>query len=327
MCLNLFFLILYGDLIKNLTFGKCEFYKFTQMIFKRFIWLALSITGIQTAHSQYTDVINSNRPGESFGAFAVGKTVFQTEGGLSYINEKYNNSDTEISGMFVDLDIRYGFSLEELELVVDLQYRNDTYTVDEESTNRSNLRHSIVGFKYLVYDPFKNYEEKLSLSSWKYNHRFRWRQFLPAVAVYAGANVNFSNNPYIPEELSKITPKGMIILQNHFSGGWVFVTNILADNIATDFMTFGGIFTTTKSFNERWSGFAEFQGYKSDHYNDIIVRGGAAYLLGENIQLDVSIGKNFRNSTDVIYGGLGVSWRSTIKYKDIKIFKDDGIKK
>lgn len=294
------------------------------MIFKRFIWLALVTAGIQTSHSQYTDVINSNRPGESFGAFSVGKTIFQTEGGVSYINERHSNTDARISGMFADLDIRYGFWKEELEFIADLQYRGDTYKTDTESFSRSDLRTSILGFKYLVYDPFKNYEEKHNIYSWKANNKFKWRQFVPAVAVYAGANLNFTNNPFIPEDESIISPKAMIILQNHFSGGWVFVTNILADRITSDYMTLGGILTVTKSFDHKWSGFAEVQAYKSDYMNDLIFRGGAAYLLNDDLQLDVSIGKNFHNTNtrDVIYGGIGASWRFTLNYKDVVLFKD-----
>jgi len=291
------------------------------MFFKRFIWLSLAIAGVQTAHSQYTDVINSNRPGESFGAFSVGKTIFQSEGGLSYINENHSNTDSEIKGMFVDLDIRYGFLLEELEFIADLQYRADTYKTDVESIDRNGLKTSALGFKYLAYDPFKNYEDKPSLKSWKYNHRFRWRQFLPAVAVYAGANLNFTND-YTPEDQSIVTYKGMIILQNHFEGGWVFVTNLLADHIASDYLTFGGILTVTKSFNHKWSGFVEIQGYKSDYQKDFIARGGAAYLLNDNLQLDISIGKNFHDTRDVIYGGIGASWRFALNYKDIILDKD-----
>lgn len=284
--------------------------------------LFIGIFGSQALYSQYTDVINSNRPGESHGAFSVGRTIFQTEGGLSYINEKHTNTNADIEGFFVDLDIRYGFWREELEFIADLQYRTDSYKTDFESINRNALKTSTLGFKYLVYDPFKNYEEKRSIYSWKANHKFKWRQFVPAVAVYAGANLNLSDNPYLPVDEPTITPKVMIALQNHFTGGWVFVTNIFADRITTDYMTFGGILTVTKSFNEKWSGFAEIQGYKSDYINDFVFRGGAAYLLNEDLQLDISVGKNFHNTRDVIYGGIGVSWRFTMNYKDIILYRD-----
>ena len=45
--------------------------------------------------AQYTDQINSNRPGLSIGAFAVGKDVIQAELGIAfrnYLHSGYNNS-------------------------------------------------------------------------------------------------------------------------------------------------------------------------------------------------------------------------------------------
>ena len=325
---NLFFTLCMIILRKTLLLEVVNLIYFIQMLFNRYFYLITTVLSIQLGHSQYTDIINSNRPGESHAAFSVGKSVVQTEGGVSYISEKHDGTEAEINGFFVDFDLRLGFWKEELEFIADLQYRTDSYQIPgQESSNRSGLRTSALGFKYLVYDPFKNYEEKVNVYSWKANQKFKWRQFIPAVAGYGGVNFFLLDNPYISEDEAYISPRGMVILQNHFSGGWVFVTNLLVDKIATDFMTFGGIFTTTKSFDANWSGFLEFQGYKSDYYNDIILRGGAAYLLGENMQLDISIGKSFRNSTDVIYGGLGISWRSAVNYENIKLFKDDGVKK
>ena len=36
-------------------------------------------------YAQYTDIINSNRPGKSMSAFSVGKTVIQAEPGIEHI--------------------------------------------------------------------------------------------------------------------------------------------------------------------------------------------------------------------------------------------------
>jgi len=91
------------------------FFKYFRMSFKYFFWTILLLANSQISYSQYTDIINSNRPGESFGAFSVGKTVLQTEGGLSYIYEENSHAQTKVNGIFTDLDIRYGFWLEELE--------------------------------------------------------------------------------------------------------------------------------------------------------------------------------------------------------------------
>src|SRR5690606_37227902 len=113
--------------------------------------------------------------------------------------EKYKPDDAEMKGFLVDLDLRYGFWKEQLEFIADLQYRNDNYTVTgAESLRRSYMRTTTLGFKYLFYDPFRNYEEKVNIYSWKANHRFKWIQFLPALAVYAGANFNLSDYSYVP---------------------------------------------------------------------------------------------------------------------------------
>ena len=43
----------------------------------------------------------------------------------------------------------------------------------------------------------------------------------------------------------------MLITQNHLGDGtWVFVTNIIADYIATDYPSYGYVLTLTKGFNE-----------------------------------------------------------------------------
>ena len=57
--------------------------------------LFVLILGImsQISFAQFTDDINSNRPGRSMMAFSVGKSVFQTETGLHYVNEDHNTLD------------------------------------------------------------------------------------------------------------------------------------------------------------------------------------------------------------------------------------------
>ena len=59
-------------------------------------------------YGQYTDVINSNRPGESMSAFSVGKTVIQAEMGLFGIQEKHDLLRYEANGFGTDLSVRYG---------------------------------------------------------------------------------------------------------------------------------------------------------------------------------------------------------------------------
>ncbi|VXB68538.1 conserved exported hypothetical protein [Flavobacterium sp. 9R] len=297
--------------------------------FKKIVLIALFLSPF-AHYGQFTDQINSNRPGETMSAYGVGKHVIQLETGVYGIQSNHSLLNYDVNGFGLDATIRWGAFLERLEVIADIQYQNDQLKTDLSTTNRANFKQTNLGAKYLIYDPFKNYEKKVNFYSWKANQRFNWRQFLPAVSLFAGANFVFEGNPYAFTLESSISPKVMLITQNHFGDGrWVFVTNIIADYIGTDYPTYGYVITLTRGFSKKWSGFIENQGYKSDFYSDAIVRGGAAYLLNNNFQIDASISTNFKDTPTLLYGGFGVSWRYDGFYKNgiARMKKEDKKKK
>lgn len=279
----------------------------------------------QISFAQFTDEINSNRPGKSMMAFAVGKKIIQTETGLMYINEDHNLLNYQAKGFMGELVLRYGVWKEELEVIGEIQYQNDKLTSGAYEEGRNGFKQLTLGAKYLIYDPFKNYEDKPNLYSWKANHRFKWRQFIPAFAMYAGANFKVGDNPfnYAPATIEEpsFSPKVTAIAQNHFGGRWVLVTNITYDKIGTDFATINYILTLTRGFNAKWSGFIENQGYMGDYYSDGIIRLGAAFLFDKNMQVDASIGKNIKDTPGLLNAGIGFSWRFADQYKEVQLAK------
>jgi hypothetical protein len=294
----------------------------------KIVFLLALITIPSVHYGQHTDQINSNRPGETMSAFAVGKNVIQVETGIYGIKENHRLLEYDATGYGLDFTLRWGLFMEKLELIADLQYQNEDFTTPYSSINKSSLKQTVLGAKYLIYDPFKNYEKKVNIYSWKANNSFNWHQLIPAVSVFAGANFTMADNPYSFSPNADISPKIMLITQNHLGDGtWVFVTNIIADYIATDYPSYGYIFTLTKGFNDKWSGFVENQGFKSDFYSDAIVRGGAAYLLNNDMQIDISISNNFKDTPTVLYGGVGFSWRYDANYKEVRMSLDDGSNK
>lgn len=289
---------------------------------------------IPTIHyGQHTDQINSNRPGESMSAFAVGKTVIQIETGVFGIQESHSlPPHSDANGFGIDVTLRYGLFLENLELVADVQYVNQTVNSPMRSMNIADFKQTVLGAKYLIYDPNKNYKKEPNLYSWKANHSFDWHQLIPAVSVFAGANFIFTDNPYsyslgskiskLPE--SSISPKFTLITQNHLGDGrWVFVTNITSDYITTDYPSLSYILTLTRGISDKWSAFVENQGINSDIYSDAILRGGAAYLINKNLQVDASISTNFKDTPSILYGGVGVSWRYDGRYKEVHILSKE----
>ncbi|WP_298902034.1 transporter [uncultured Psychroserpens sp.] len=279
---------------------------------KALLFTALLIT--QLTFSQYTEVINSNRPGVSRSAFSVGTNVAQIEVGPYIIKEEHTPLKYEVSGFGADFAVRYGLLFEQLEINLEGTYQNDTFK-DNRSTistenKRSNFKNLTIGAKYLVYDPYKNAEEdKPNLYSYHANRSFKWKSLIPAVAVYAGANFDTKNNPYTAPGIEGFSPKIMVATQNNFSGGWVLVLNLIKDRIGTDYSDFQYIITLTHSFNPQWVIFGEAQGIQSDFYADNLFRFGGAYLWSKDFQLDTALTFNTKDTPSVFGVNFGMSYR------------------
>lgn len=275
--------------------------------------LSVLLLAMAGAKAQYTDEINTNRPGQSQSAFAVGKTIFQIESGLNGIYEKHDIARYEYYGANAELALRYGFLVEELELMLNTQYQLDWYTNPIYTDTRNDFKQLTFGAKYLLYDPDKYYQpKKQEFKSYYELRKFSWHSLIPAVAVYGGVNLLGKNNPYtFPDE--GLSFKAVGILHNHF-GKWVWVNNIIADKVGTDYMNLGWITTITRGFNEKWSGFFEFQAYSGDYYSDGVARLGAAHLLNSTMQIDASVSSNFKTTPYIAYGGIGFSWRFDLNY-------------
>jgi len=285
-----------------------------------FIFLLCSIS-FSTASAQYTEMINTNRPGGSQGAFSVGTNVLQVETGFSLGKEKHDLLKTETNGLAIDYSIRYGFWKERLEVSLMGEFQSNNVTDNRSSSAReyslSNFKSNTIGAKYLIYDPYRKRDlEGPNLYSWKANNKTQWADLIPAISIYAGANFDFADNPFTPEAEGKVSPKFVLSTQNNFIGGWVFVTNIIVDRVTTDFPTYGYIVTLTHATNRWFSVFVENQGFKSDFYADQLLRGGAAALINENLQVDFSLTYSLKDTPSKFYGRAGVAYRFDMHDKD-----------
>lgn len=276
--------------------------------------------------SQYTDVINSNRPGLSVSAYAVGTGVIQAEMGISYEQRDHSDISRESDILGADLSLRYGLLFESLELNWEGTFENQNIkfpALGLEDTRTDFSRHRL-GLKFLVYDPYKDPQRnKPNLYSWRANNVFQLRNLLPAVSVYAGANFVLGDNPFYPEDPT-VSPRAMIATQSKLTPRFVLISNISYDRIGTDFPEWGYLLSLQHAFrNPKWSVFVENQGISSDRYSDILLRSGLAHLFNENFQADIHFGTSFKSTPTRIFGTIGFSYRLDF-HRDSPVEIDNG---
>ena len=271
-------------------------------------------------YAQYTETINSNRPGASFGAYSVGSNVIQAEGGVGFGNDKHELLKTDTDLIFLDYALRYGLILEELELILEGRYLSVDITEPFGTSTRensiSNFESNTIGAKYLAYDPHKKRQQTgPNLYSYHANNSVQWSDLIPAISVYGGFNVLTGENPFMFEDEPSVSPKLAISTQNNFDKT-VLVINFIADKISTDFPSYSGIITVTHALNSNYSVFGEFQTTNSDIYSDELFRAGGAYLFNKDFQLDVFGLVNFKDTPQRWLVGLGLSYRWDMFHKD-----------
>ncbi len=294
--------------------------------------VSLCLLGL-TVTAQYTEKINTNRPGISQGAFSVGNNVLQLEGGLGFGKEKHKIRDTKTNVFYFDYEIRYGLLIEQLEINLNGRYRREGITqtigANEQKITRANFEYNTIGVKYLIYDPYKKpKKDSINLNSWRDQHKFKWKSLIPAVSAYVGMNHVASNNPFTFPTDPTISPKIVLMTQNNWwtnnSGSWVLVTNLIVDKITTDNPAYGWIVTSTHTLNDKWAIFGEYQGQKSDFYSDNILRLGGAYLFNNDLQIDANIATNFKDTPSLFHFNMGASYRFDWHTKD-EIIEQPGL--
>jgi hypothetical protein len=282
---------------------------------KRSIWLFLLIGISQLASAQYTDIINSNRPGFSRSPFGVGSHVYQVEGGFFYRKSQIKKRFSKPRSYGEMISLRYSHFDEKLEFNLDLAYASDKLafrTIYTSYKNITGLSQFTIGAKYLLFK--SEYENRSKeIHSWKKRTQFDKNRLIPSVAVYFGINTPLVSDYYN----YGISPKIAVYLQNDITNRYAILTNFIVDKLGTYEASYTYIITETYSLNDKYSIFLENLGrYNVNLGNEQQFAGGLAYLKSNNFQLDASFRFVIEGKSTGAYLGLGASWRldKHIKY-------------
>ena len=279
--------------------------------------------GSVTVFAQYTDVINSNKPGFSESPYSVGKGVYQFESNVFLRNTAITSTFSKPQSLGIDLLFRTSFFLDKLELNAQLTYQKDKVAFKNIFTSQyftSGLSNMTIGAKYLVYQ--QAYKDKSKeIRSWKRKNAFDLARLIPSVAVYLGMNTDFVNDIH---KTGSITPKMGLLLQQNLTQDFNVITNFYYNNIGTDFAQYSYIITLTQSFSNRWSAFFENQMVFKKDQDNLDLGAGLAYLYSRNLQFNTSARLVFEGKTQGYYAGLGVSYRINKHQDPFKELDNEG---
>jgi hypothetical protein len=286
-----------------------------------FIFL-VSIGFVEVAQAQYTDVINSNRPGFSESPYSVGTGIYQFESNIFFKNTTIEPTFSRPQSLGINFAFRTSFFLEKLELNLNASFQRDKIAFKNIFTSHyfgSGLSEFTIGAKYLVFQ--QEYKDKSKeIRSWKKRNAFDWKRAIPSVAVYAGVNTDMLGDIY---KVGKFTPKFGVLLQNDFSESFNLITNVFYDKMGTDFSELSYIITATINFNERWSTFFEHQWANTKFLSRGNVGTGLAYLYNRNLQFNSSLRLVVEGKATGFYSSFGVSYRLD-RHKDKLISDGNG---
>jgi len=303
---------------------------------RRLLGIFLLLFCFHLTYAQYTELVNSRRPGFSDSPFSVGTDVLQFEGGLFY--RDINDRGTSVTSYGSDIMIRYSKFLEKLELNLNASFQYDDINFADsfvmadpslEDVSKFGIGRLTIGAKYLVYSP-KYIDKSKEIRSWKRKMSYDWKRLIPAVAVYAGVNLPVSEN-YVGGNFPNIvkdefSPRLAIFTQNNFTDKFVFLMNLVMDKIGSDYKENSYILTGTYSITDKWSIFGEHQGiFKGDGIpNDFQFGGGIAYLFNKNTQFDIAARNISDRDGSTLLINAGLSWRLDRHQDKFQVVGADG---
>jgi len=270
------------------------------------LFLFFSLT--QLISAQYTDIINSNRPGFTNSPFSVGSNVYQIEGGLFYKKAQLKRGFSNPSTFGSSLSFRFSKFKEKLEFNLNLDYSRERLAYTQFVTtyyNTSGFSKAVIGAKYLLYKA-KYADKSKEVRSWKKRMAFDKKRLIPSVGVYVGANLPILNDFYSNE----FSPKIAIYLQNNITNRYIVLTNFILDKMGAQYASFSFILTQTYELNEKYSIFIDILNKNYSNFNnEFQLAGGVAYLKNKNLQFDASARLLIQNNSTNPYFSLGVAWR------------------
>ncbi len=264
------------------------------------LWL-LSLS----SYSQTSKSIVSGRPGQAIAPVCVGKNVFQIETGFDFTGtsspsgvymapeqEFLNQSQSYLNATL----LRFGLG-ERVEMHSGWEFRNDDYSLVDtlgaaQNSSVGGISFSSVGWRFTILEG-----EGLK----------------PSVAYQFSMKLNILTEVY---KLSQVAPNMNVAASSNITDNLTITINMGADwDGENPRQTAFYIFNVGYSLGDKFGIFVENYGSFGTELLDIKYDGGIAFLINNDLQLDLLGGYGSYKGTTSWFASLGISWRVNFSEK------------
>lgn len=250
-------------------------------------WLGLMfLFFISTSQAQYLEKLRSDRPGQAISPFVPGRNVFQLESGFGFNRGTSKMPEPDISSLFNSTFFRWGL-LNNFEVNTTFELRRDNInfrdTLRYINSGLSNLQ---VGSKFQIINGTK---------------------FSPTIAFQASVLLNFLSNPYNPQN---IAPSFVVIVDQKINEKTSLLTNLGIDWDGDNGNAMGKYaLSLNLSINDKLDFMLENYGTLSAGNFNTYFDSGLSYYVGNDFQVDFSVGYDYNDKATGIFLATGFSWR------------------
>jgi hypothetical protein len=238
-----------------------------------------------TLKAQYHETIRTGRPGQAFEPFSVGKNIFQTQTGFDFDGVLIKLADFSRNSISPNTLLRFGIS-NRVDINAAIDYREDFIVKSDSAYKKMGLSKLTLGTRINLIEG---------------------KNKIPAVGLQLGIRL-----PFLSEQYNHINPAPRIMISAFEQLGERFTLLINAgieyrgNNTSPIALYVTNIGYT---INSRWSCFIENYGnFSLDNFENRWDT-GIAYLLHNDLQLDIYAGAGYNYGAFDYFTSLGFSWR------------------
>ena len=258
----------------------------------KFIKVLIALSAIALSfqsYGQYNETIRSGRPGQSIGPFTVGKNILQIQSGMDIFGFKQEGTSFQGSGYLNNTVIRYGVA-ERLEISALADYRFETIKANGSESDFSGLAAFDLGGRYQVY---------------------QGHGAIPTVGFQFRVRLPVLSEDY---KIDNLAPRFIIVTGQKLSETFTLTTNWGGSWNGNNSMG-TGFYIINLSFPivGQLGGFVENYGDVNDGDFDTRFDAGLAYLVNNDLQLDLLGGLGKNDGFSDYFVSVGVSWRTKRK--------------